>query len=81
MDQRTTGLRDPRGVLIRKPIELLANHRLLLSPFENERYTGHRQHASACNGKLAMTAQWNPKIQSLFVGAGQSARDMIAVKR
>eukprot|EP00959_Pyramimonas_sp_CCMP1952_P197361 4127322-Pyramimonas_sp.AAC.1 len=32
IDQCTTGLRDSHGVLLRKPIEIMANHRLLLTP-------------------------------------------------
>eukprot|EP00959_Pyramimonas_sp_CCMP1952_P133752 2797046-Pyramimonas_sp.AAC.1 len=46
MDQCTTGLRDSHGVLIRKPTEIMANHRLLLTPFERKRCSGHHQHAS-----------------------------------
>eukprot|EP00959_Pyramimonas_sp_CCMP1952_P167930 3509342-Pyramimonas_sp.AAC.1 len=33
MAQCTTGLRDSHGVLMRKPTEVMANHRLLLAPF------------------------------------------------
>eukprot|EP00959_Pyramimonas_sp_CCMP1952_P281706 5888290-Pyramimonas_sp.AAC.1 len=46
MDQCTTGLRDPHGVLMRKPTEIMTNHRLLRTPFERRRCAGHHQHAS-----------------------------------
>eukprot|EP00959_Pyramimonas_sp_CCMP1952_P289711 6059194-Pyramimonas_sp.AAC.1 len=36
VDQCTTGLRDPHGVLIRMPSELMANHRLVLTLFERK---------------------------------------------
>eukprot|EP00959_Pyramimonas_sp_CCMP1952_P026467 555207-Pyramimonas_sp.AAC.1 len=39
----TTGSRDSHRVLLRKPTEIMANHRLLLTPFERKRCTGHRQ--------------------------------------
>eukprot|EP00959_Pyramimonas_sp_CCMP1952_P388589 8142425-Pyramimonas_sp.AAC.1 len=41
MDQR-----DSHGVLVRKPTEIMANRRLLLTPFERRRCAGHHQHAS-----------------------------------
>eukprot|EP00959_Pyramimonas_sp_CCMP1952_P099702 2084717-Pyramimonas_sp.AAC.1 len=47
MGQCTTDFRDPHGVFIRKPIEIMANRRLLLTPFERKRCTGYHQHASA----------------------------------
>eukprot|EP00959_Pyramimonas_sp_CCMP1952_P259134 5417433-Pyramimonas_sp.AAC.1 len=46
MDQCTTGLRDSHGVLIRKPTEITANHRLLITLFERKRCVGHHQNAS-----------------------------------
>eukprot|EP00959_Pyramimonas_sp_CCMP1952_P264337 5527916-Pyramimonas_sp.AAC.1 len=46
MDQWTTSSRDSHGVPIRKPTEIMANHRLLLTSFERRRCAGHRQHAS-----------------------------------
>eukprot|EP00959_Pyramimonas_sp_CCMP1952_P224601 4696402-Pyramimonas_sp.AAC.1 len=46
MDQCTTGLRDSHGVVIRKPTEIMANHRLLPTPFERRRCARHHQHAS-----------------------------------
>eukprot|EP00959_Pyramimonas_sp_CCMP1952_P357414 7484270-Pyramimonas_sp.AAC.1 len=66
MDQCTTGLRDFHGVLIRGPFEIMANRRLLLTPFESKLCTGHHQHASVCNKELAREAQCTPKMQSLF---------------
>eukprot|EP00959_Pyramimonas_sp_CCMP1952_P183491 3836578-Pyramimonas_sp.AAC.1 len=45
MDQCTTGLRDSQWVLTRNPTEIMAKHRLLLTPFERKRCTGHRRHA------------------------------------
>eukprot|EP00959_Pyramimonas_sp_CCMP1952_P249757 5221400-Pyramimonas_sp.AAC.1 len=47
----------PIGVLIRKPTEIMANHRLLLTPFERKRCDGHHPHASVCNKELSMAAQ------------------------
>eukprot|EP00959_Pyramimonas_sp_CCMP1952_P206711 4322924-Pyramimonas_sp.AAC.1 len=35
-DQCTTGLRDPHGVLIREPTKIIANDRLLPTPFERK---------------------------------------------
>eukprot|EP00959_Pyramimonas_sp_CCMP1952_P289890 6062885-Pyramimonas_sp.AAC.1 len=81
VDHCTTGLRDPHGVLIRKPLDTTANHRSILTPFENKRCTGHHQHASARNRALAKTAQCTPKMQSLFAEAVQNAHDMVAVSR
>eukprot|EP00959_Pyramimonas_sp_CCMP1952_P092191 1929602-Pyramimonas_sp.AAC.1 len=46
VDQCATGLLDSHGALIRKPTEIMANHRLLLTPFERKRCTGQFQHAS-----------------------------------
>eukprot|EP00959_Pyramimonas_sp_CCMP1952_P157166 3286538-Pyramimonas_sp.AAC.1 len=37
MDQCTTGLRFSHGALIRKPTDIMGNHRLLLTSFERKR--------------------------------------------
>eukprot|EP00959_Pyramimonas_sp_CCMP1952_P037432 783363-Pyramimonas_sp.AAC.2 len=81
VDQCTTGLRDSHGVLIRKLARIMANHRLLFTPFELERCSGHRQHASACNKELSMAAQKTSKMQLLFVEAGQIAHDLFQATR
>eukprot|EP00959_Pyramimonas_sp_CCMP1952_P156497 3272953-Pyramimonas_sp.AAC.2 len=44
----STGLRDSHGVLMRKPSEIRANHRLLLTPFGRKRCSGHHQHVRNC---------------------------------
>eukprot|EP00959_Pyramimonas_sp_CCMP1952_P087280 1826053-Pyramimonas_sp.AAC.1 len=54
MDQGTSGLHDSQGVSTRKPTHVMANHRLLLTPFERRRCAGHHQHASLCNRELSM---------------------------
>eukprot|EP00959_Pyramimonas_sp_CCMP1952_P141137 2953972-Pyramimonas_sp.AAC.1 len=59
----------------------MANRRLLLTPFERKRFTGHHQHASACRKDLARAAQYSPKMLSLFVDAVQIAHDMFLVNR
>eukprot|EP00959_Pyramimonas_sp_CCMP1952_P406080 8510551-Pyramimonas_sp.AAC.1 len=59
----------------------MAYHRSLLTPFDNKRCTGHRQHASVCNKDLAKAAQYIPKMPSLCVEAVQIADDMFAVSR
>eukprot|EP00959_Pyramimonas_sp_CCMP1952_P041212 862039-Pyramimonas_sp.AAC.1 len=61
MDQFTTGLRDSHGVLLRKPTEIMANHRLLFTPFELRRCGGHHQHSSVCNRELSMAAHYTPR--------------------
>eukprot|EP00959_Pyramimonas_sp_CCMP1952_P441825 9249410-Pyramimonas_sp.AAC.1 len=76
MDQSTIGLRGSHGVLIRKPIEVMVNHRLLLTHFERRRCAGHHQHASVCNRDLSMAAHCTPQIQSLFVDAVQIAHGL-----
>eukprot|EP00959_Pyramimonas_sp_CCMP1952_P406324 8515941-Pyramimonas_sp.AAC.1 len=81
MDQCTTSLRDSHGVLTRKPTEIMANHRLLLTPFERRRCAGHHQDASVCNRELSMAAQYTPKMQSPFGDAVQIARDLFQVNR
>eukprot|EP00959_Pyramimonas_sp_CCMP1952_P324535 6792858-Pyramimonas_sp.AAC.1 len=57
MGQCITGLRDSHGVLMRKPTETMANHRLLLTPFERKRCDGHHPHASVCTKELSMAVQ------------------------
>eukprot|EP00959_Pyramimonas_sp_CCMP1952_P184818 3864466-Pyramimonas_sp.AAC.1 len=59
----------------------MASHRSLLTPFDNQRCTGHHHHASLCNKELAKAAQYTPKMQSLFVEAVQISHDTFAVKR
>eukprot|EP00959_Pyramimonas_sp_CCMP1952_P454396 9469834-Pyramimonas_sp.AAC.1 len=62
MDQCTTGPRDSHVVLMRKPTEIMANHRLLLAPVERKRRAGHRRHASVCNRGLSLAAQCTLKL-------------------
>eukprot|EP00959_Pyramimonas_sp_CCMP1952_P431810 9043295-Pyramimonas_sp.AAC.1 len=59
----------------------MANHRLLLAPFERKRCAGHPQHASVHNKELSLSAQCTLKMQSLFVDAVQIARDLFLVNR
>eukprot|EP00959_Pyramimonas_sp_CCMP1952_P146634 3069260-Pyramimonas_sp.AAC.1 len=59
----------------------MANHRLLLTPFERNRCIGHHQNASVCNKELPMTAQYTPNLQSLFVEAVQIAHDLFQETR
>eukprot|EP00959_Pyramimonas_sp_CCMP1952_P219798 4595576-Pyramimonas_sp.AAC.1 len=59
----------------------MANHRLLLTPFERKRCDGHRPHASLCNKELSMAAQYAPKVQSLSVEAVQIADDLFQTTR
>eukprot|EP00959_Pyramimonas_sp_CCMP1952_P027778 582940-Pyramimonas_sp.AAC.1 len=77
MDQHTTGSRGSHGVQIRNPTEIMANRRILLTPFERKRCSGHHQHASVCNKELPMAAQYTPKMQSLFVESVQIAHDLL----
>eukprot|EP00959_Pyramimonas_sp_CCMP1952_P306566 6415933-Pyramimonas_sp.AAC.1 len=77
MDQYTTGPRDSHGVLIRKPTEIMANHRFQFSSLERRRCAGHHQHASVCNRELSMVAHYTSKMQILFVDAVQIAHDML----
>eukprot|EP00959_Pyramimonas_sp_CCMP1952_P073328 1532647-Pyramimonas_sp.AAC.1 len=53
-DQCTTGLRDSQGVSIRERADMMANHRLLLAPFERKRCAGHHQRASVRNRALGL---------------------------
>eukprot|EP00959_Pyramimonas_sp_CCMP1952_P432214 9051184-Pyramimonas_sp.AAC.1 len=81
MEQCTTGLRDSHGVLRREPIEIMANHRLVLTPFERKRCTGHHQRASVCNKELPMVAQCTAMMQLLFVEAVKIAYALVQVTR
>eukprot|EP00959_Pyramimonas_sp_CCMP1952_P017552 372474-Pyramimonas_sp.AAC.1 len=65
MDQCTTGLRGSHGVVVRKPTEIMANHRLLLIPLDRRRRAGHHKHASVCNGELSMAAHYFKDAVSL----------------
>eukprot|EP00959_Pyramimonas_sp_CCMP1952_P406939 8528799-Pyramimonas_sp.AAC.2 len=59
----------------------MANHRLLLTPIERKRCTGHHQHASVCNRELARAALDTPKMQSLFAEAVQLAHVVFRIYR
>eukprot|EP00959_Pyramimonas_sp_CCMP1952_P050996 1065192-Pyramimonas_sp.AAC.1 len=59
----------------------MANRRLLLAPFERKWCSGHHQHALVCSEELSRTAQYTPKMQSLFVDAVQIAHDLYLVNR
>eukprot|EP00959_Pyramimonas_sp_CCMP1952_P210698 4409261-Pyramimonas_sp.AAC.2 len=56
--------------------QTMANHCLLLSPFERRRCAGHRPRASARNRDRSMAAHYTSQIQSPFVDAVQIARDL-----
>eukprot|EP00959_Pyramimonas_sp_CCMP1952_P409664 8585571-Pyramimonas_sp.AAC.1 len=59
----------------------MADHRLLVTPFERERCAGHHQHLSVCNKELSMAARYTSRTQSLFVDAVQIAHDLFQVSR
>eukprot|EP00959_Pyramimonas_sp_CCMP1952_P401387 8410594-Pyramimonas_sp.AAC.1 len=55
---------------------MVANRRLLLTPFTRKWCSGHHQHASACNRELTTAAQYTPTMQLVVVDAVQIAHDL-----
>eukprot|EP00959_Pyramimonas_sp_CCMP1952_P325072 6804290-Pyramimonas_sp.AAC.1 len=64
-------------VLIRKPTEIMANHRFRFTLFERRRCAGHHQHASVCNREIFMAALYILKMQPRFVDVVQIAHDHV----
>eukprot|EP00959_Pyramimonas_sp_CCMP1952_P417968 8756818-Pyramimonas_sp.AAC.1 len=48
MDQCMTGLKDSKGVAIKEPTQMYANHVALLAPYHKFKCDGSHTHATAC---------------------------------
>eukprot|EP00959_Pyramimonas_sp_CCMP1952_P230115 4811188-Pyramimonas_sp.AAC.1 len=66
---------------MRKPTELIANHRAVLKHFENSRCSCKHAHTRACNSEVGKAARYTPNMHLQIVDAVKIARDLFAACR